>query len=211
MYEYKTTKLSPHITQLTDPTGVYLFLVTGEISLEARMGYAKGSMPGAPLSCDDLLPAPAADKTYLPLADGQVFDLGGLTLQIVHVPGHTPGSCCVLFCEERSILFGDACNANTLLLWGTPVSQYKTSLQYLQTKKPLFDTVYYSHGPAPKGPARALKDNLALCERILAGTDDAIPTEFMGMKAFRAAAITPYFARLDGKYGNIVYTEETKA
>lgn len=271
MFEHKITKLSQHITQITDPTGVYIFLVEGEkeavlvdtgvgfaglketvegltklplsvilthmhpdhaggveafdkvylhpadrgmtdeVKLEVRMGYSMGSMRGAALTPDDFIPAPSADKEYLPLSDGQIFDLGGITLEIIHVPGHTPGACCVLFREERSILFGDACNANTLLMWGTPVSRYKKSLQYLQTFKDRFDTVYYSHGPAPEGPGRALKDNIELCERILSGTDDAIPTEFMGMKAFRAAEITPYFARLDGKYGNIVYTEATKA
>ena len=271
MFEHKITKLSQHITQITDPTGVYMFLVEGEkeavlvdtgvgfaglketvdgltklpysvilthfhpdhaggadafdtvylhpadrgmtdeAKLDVRMGYSMGSMRGATLTPDDFIPAPSVDKEYLPLSDGQVFDLGGITLEIIHVPGHTPGSCCVLFREERSILFGDACNANTLLMWGTPVSQYKKSLQYLQTFKDRFDTVYYSHGPAPEGPGRSLEDNIELCDRILAGTDDAIPTEFMGMKAYRAAEITPYFARLDGKYGNIVYTEATKA
>ena len=270
MFEYTINKLSEHITQITDPTGVYLFLVEGdreamlidtgvgfaglketvnqltkkplsvilthmhpdhaggaaafervylhpadkdmtaEMALEGRMGYSMGSMRGIVLTPADFIPAPGADKQYLPLADGQSFDLGGITLEIIHVPGHTPGSCCVLFKEERSILFGDACNANTLLMWGTTISQYKKSLQYLQTFKNRFDTVYYSHGPRPEGPGCSLEDNIELCDRILAGTDDAIPTEFIGMPALRAAAITPYFARLDGKYGNIVYTEEVR-
>ena len=270
MLEHKVNKLSPHITQITDPTGVFLFLVEGdkeallidtgvgfrglketvdsltdkplsvilthmhpdhaggadafekvylhpadlpmknEIQVEGRMGYSMGMLRGAPLSAEDFIPAPAADKEYLPLSDGQIFDLGGITLQIIHVPGHTPGSCCVLFREERSILFGDACNANTLLLWGTPISRYQESLRYLQTFRPLFDKVYYSHGPAPEGPGCSLEDNLELCEKILNRTDEAIPAEFLGMPVLRAAAITPYFARLDGKYGNIVYTEETR-
>lgn len=270
MFEHKVSKLSQHITQITDPTGVYLFLVEGEkeavlidtgvgfaglketvggltdkplsvllthmhpdhaggadafekvylhpadlhlkaeMQVEGRMGYAVGMLRGAALTPADFIPAPGADKQYLPLSDGQIFDLGGMTLEIIHVPGHTPGSCCVLFREERSILFGDACNANTLLMWGTTISQYKKSLQYLQTFKDRFDMVYYSHGPRPEGPSRSLEDNIELCDRILAGTDDAIPTEFIGMPAIRAAAITPYFARLDGKYGNIVYTEEVR-
>lgn len=104
------------------------------------------------------------------MSGGQVFDLGGIPLEIIHVPGRTPGSCCVLFREERSVLFGDACNANTLLMWGTTIREYKKSLQYLQTRKDRFDTVCYSHGPS-----RSLEDNMELCDRILAGTDDAIP------------------------------------
>lgn len=270
MFAHKINKLSDHITQITDPSGVYLFLVEGEkeavlidtgvgfvglkeavegltkkplsvilthmhpdhaggaaafdrvylhpadknmaaeVALEVRMGYSMGSMWGASLTPADLIPAPGADKQYLPLSDGQIFDLGGITMEMIHVPGHTPGNCCVLFKEERSILFGDACNANTLLMWGTTISQYKKSLQYLQTFRGRFDTVYYSHGPRPEGPGRALEDNIELCDRILNGTDDAIPTEFIGMPALRAAAIHPWFERVDGKYGNIVYTEEVR-
>lgn len=270
MFEHKITRISPHITQITDPTGVFLFLVEGsqkavlvdtgvgfvglketvegltskplsvilthmhpdhaggaaafediylhpadlslaaEQAVEGRLGYAIGSMGGAPVQAEDLIPAPGAEKVYKELSDGQTFDLGGVTLQIIHVPGHTPGSCCVLFKEERSILFGDACNANTLLMWGTPVSRYKESLQYLRTFEDQFDTVYYSHGPKPEGPGCSLEDNLELCDRILNHTDDAIPTEFLGMKAFRAADMHPWFARKDGKYGNIVYTEEVR-
>lgn len=270
MFEHKIAKLSGCITLITDPTGVYMFLVEGEkeailvdagvgfvglketvegltklplsvilthmhpdhaggadafekvylhpddcdmigqVQREVRLGYSMRSMFDVTLSIEDFIQAPAADKTYLPLSDGQIFDLGGITLEVIHVPGHTPGSCCVLFREERSILFGDACNANTLLLWGISVSEFKKSLQYLQTFENRFDTVYYSHGPAPKGPGRSLEDNIELCDRILSGTDDAIPTDFVGVKAFRAAAIAHNFVRLDGKYGNIVYTEEVR-
>lgn len=270
MFEHKVTKLTRHITQITDPTGVFLFLVegdkeavlidtgvgfvglkeivetstklplsvilthmhpdhaggveafekvylhpadwknAGEQTLSVRMDYSMGNMRGAVLTPEDFIPAPPSDKKYLPLSEGQVFDLGGISLEIIHVPGHTPGSCCVLFREERSILFGDACNVNTLLLWGTTISEYKKSLQRLQTFEDRFDTVYYSHGPAAAGPGRSLEDNLELCDRILAGTDDAVPAEFLGIKAYRAAEITPDFARLDGKYGNIVYTEDVR-
>lgn len=270
MFEHKHIKLSEHITQITDPTGVYLFLVEGdeqavlvdtgvgfvgleetvrsltkkpicvivthmhpdhaggvmafdkvylhpddiplhkEIQVEGRLGYANAMLRDATVQASDLIPAPDTDKEYLPLHDGQIFDLGGIHLQIIHVPGHTPGSCCVLFKEDKSILFGDACNANTLLMWETPVSRYKQSLLYLQTFENQFETVYYSHGPQPEGPARSLEDNIELCDRILNRTDDAIPTDFIGMKALRAADIYPWFARKDGKYGNIVYTEEVR-
>ncbi len=270
MFTHQITRLSPHITQITDPTGVYLFLVEGqreamlidtgvgfaglketvdsltakpysvlvthmhpdhaggvgvfdrvylhpadlhltaEQAVEGRLGYARACMaPGTEVSEADLIPAPVG-KEYLPLSDGQIFDLGGITLEAIHVPGHTPGSVCVLFREEKSILFGDACNANTLILWGAPISEYRQSLLRLRTRKVDFDTVYYSHGPRPQGPGRALEDNIDLCGRILAGTDDAVPTEFLGMQALRAAAMGPHWNRLDGGYGNIVYTEEVR-
>ncbi len=269
MFEHKVSKLSQHITQITDPTGVFMFLVEGEretvlidtgvgfaglketvdaltdkplsvilthmhpdhaggaaafdrvylhpadltlcgeMDVQGRMGYAFGMLRGAELVPGDFIPAAPADKEFLSLSDGQIFDLGGITLEIIHVPGHTPGSCCVLFREERSILFGDACNANTLILWGGTISGYKKSLQYLKSYEKRFDTVYYSHGPAPEGPGVSLEDNLELCDKILNREDDALPEEFMGQQVYRAAK-THFFARVDGKYGNVVYTEDSR-
>ena len=36
--------------------------------------------------------APLQDTKYLPLKEGDTFDLGGRVLEIVETPGHTPGS-----------------------------------------------------------------------------------------------------------------------
>lgn len=50
-----------------------------------------------------LPPNPPADlRTFV---DGEVLDLAGLSLEVVHTPGHTPGSCC--FAVERSLFSGD--------------------------------------------------------------------------------------------------------
>ena len=48
------------------------------------------------------------------VADGEVLDLGGATLEIVHTPGHTMGSLCVYYREERVLFTGD-----TVLASGT--------------------------------------------------------------------------------------------
>lgn len=270
MYQHKIQKLSPHITQITDPSGVFLFLVEGEQkallvdtgtgfaglretvesltdkpltvalthmhpdhaggaaafdrvyvhpadipafreqTLERRMGYAASQLPGLTLTAADFLPPVAEESHFLPLEDGTVFHLGGMDVEFIHVPGHTFGSCCVLFQQERSILFGDACNCNTLIMFESTVSQYRQSLLKLQGFRDRFDRVYYSHGMEAEGPDRSLEDNLELCDEILAGKDDAIPCDFLGMPALRAKAIAPNFLRMDGKYGNIVYTPQTK-
>ena len=270
MYSHKVRKISPHITLITDPSGVFLFLAEGTReallidtgtgfsglretvatltdkpltvalthmhpdhaggasafakvyvhpadipafraqTLEDRMGYAASQMPGIPLAPSDFLPPVEEESRFLPLEDGTVFDLGGFQAEFIHVPGHTLGSCCVLFPQERSILFGDACNCNTLIMFESSISQYRRSLLKLQGFRNRFDRVYYSHGAEPEGPGRSLEDNLELCDEILAGKDDAIPCDFLGMSAIRAKAMTPNFLRLDGKYGNIVYTPRTK-
>lgn len=270
MYNYKVKKISPHITLITDPSRVFLFLVEGEReallvdtgtgfaglretvaaltdkpltvalthmhpdhaggasafekvyvhpddipafrrqTLEDRMGYAASQMPGAVLTPADFLPPVADEAHFLPLEDGTVFDLGGFQAEFIHVPGHTLGSCCVLFPQDRSILFGDACNCNTLIMFESSISQYRRSLLKLQGFRDRFDRVFYSHGAAPEGPGRSLEDNLELCGEILDGRDDAIPCDFLGMPALRAKAIAANFLRLDGKYGNIVYTPQTR-
>jgi len=42
-------------------------------------------------------------ESYQELTDGMVFELGGRTLEAIHVPGHTQGSF-VLLCEEDRVL-----------------------------------------------------------------------------------------------------------
>ena len=41
------------------------------------------------------------------VADREVMDLGGVTLEFVHTPGHTMGSVCIYYREERLLFTGD--------------------------------------------------------------------------------------------------------
>ena len=50
------------------------------------------------------------------VADNETIDLGGVTLEVVHTPGHTMGSICILV-KERGILF----TGDTILGFGTSV------------------------------------------------------------------------------------------
>ncbi len=40
-------------------------------------------------------------------ADGDVFDLGGVTVRVVHTPGHTRGHCCFAIEPDRVLYLGD--------------------------------------------------------------------------------------------------------
>ncbi|HZJ57674.1 MAG TPA: MBL fold metallo-hydrolase [Clostridia bacterium] len=42
--------------------------------------------------------------------EGHIFDLGGITVEVIAVPGHTKGSIGLLLKEEKLILLGDAAN-----------------------------------------------------------------------------------------------------
>lgn len=39
--------------------------------------------------------------------DGQVLDLAGFKLRVIHTPGHTAGSCCYYFEDEKVLISGD--------------------------------------------------------------------------------------------------------
>ena len=44
---------------------------------------------------------------FEPIEDGQVFDLGGLTLEALYLPGHTPGEIVLLDWQDRILFSGD--------------------------------------------------------------------------------------------------------
>jgi glyoxylase-like metal-dependent hydrolase (beta-lactamase superfamily II) len=58
----------------------------------------------------DLLPwreAHAEVRPDIEIEDGGLFEVAGLTLEVIHAPGHTPGSVC-LYCEElAAVVTGD--------------------------------------------------------------------------------------------------------
>ena len=62
----------------------------------------------------DIRPWPK-EPVWKPLADGQVFDLGGRKVTALHCPGHTAGEMVFWDDKTHTLLCGDACNCNWLL------------------------------------------------------------------------------------------------
>ncbi len=105
---------------------VYLHEVDYELALgntvDERKGYVEmmigNSMGLYALSPDMVIGGEdthADAPEFLPLNEGDVFDLGGRKLEVYFTPGHTAGSCSFLDRENRILFSGDACNQNTLL------------------------------------------------------------------------------------------------
>lgn len=55
------------------------------------------------------LMSPIYQGEFIDIDDGQIFDLGNYTLELIEVPGHTPGIMSVFFPDNRMLLTGDAC------------------------------------------------------------------------------------------------------
>ncbi len=142
------------------------------------------------------------------IADGQLFDLGGATLEMIAVRGHTPGMMCALLREERVMFFGDACGMNVLLHdeYASCVSEYLASLEKLKQYEECYDMVLRNHGSFTN-PKDLLDEVILCCRQILAGRDDHHPVT-MFAKTLYEAKETINGKRKDGRYGNIVYAAE---
>jgi glyoxylase-like metal-dependent hydrolase (beta-lactamase superfamily II) len=183
-----------------------------EIETAARMGFVTGMMK----TTDRNLFLSEADFTgsrpikTLPLTDGYIFDIGGRKIEVIAVPGHTRGTI-VLLDRGTGLLFsGDACNVNTLLFLphSTSIEEYRESLFHFKTFQPCFDVMWGGHGPF-EVPKIIIDEAIELCDEILSGTDDAVPSEFLGRPCFYGKKKDQFFKRLDGKLANIAYSRDT--
>ena len=56
--------------------------------------------------------------TLLPIREGDVLDLGGRRLEIIHLPGHTPGSIALLDTANRVLISGDPIQDGRIFMFG---------------------------------------------------------------------------------------------
>lgn len=92
----------------------------------------------------------AAVNELIPVHGGHIFDLGGLTLETLELPGHTPGSIGLLCRETRTLYASDAINGWVWLFLeeSLPLSVYRATLRKASAID--FDLMYTGHGPVPE-------------------------------------------------------------
>lgn len=152
----------------------------------------------------------AKPVTYYPLTEGDLFELGGTTLEVVETPGHTPGSVCFLDRKHRVIYSGDICTRRTLMMLpeSQPLSVLRSTLEKLLALSNSFDVQLIGHDPSIPGE-RVLSNLLECVDNILTDRDDRIPFSNVsgnGWLACKTCDPEQQF-RADGKYGNIVYSD----
>jgi glyoxylase-like metal-dependent hydrolase (beta-lactamase superfamily II) len=84
-----------------------------------------------------------------PLADGQTFEVAGLTLTVLHTPGHSPGAVCLHVPELGLLLSGDTLFAGGPGATGRSFSSFPTILESIRTRLlslPPATTVLTGHG-----------------------------------------------------------------
>ena len=126
------------------------------------------------------------DKSYKGkvhfVKDGQIFDLGGKKIEVVHMPAHTPGSIVLLDRKAGSCYSGDAFGSGQVWLQLRPYATMKTYISSCLKMEKLMDEgiskIYCGHYPYVK---KAYGKDYILAMRHLAesldnGTDkSAIP------------------------------------
>ena len=124
--------------------------------------------------------------TIIPVTDGDIIDLGGREIEIITLPGHTPGSIAALDKKNRVLISGDPIQDGNIFMFGVQreMHAYLLSLEKLEKQKDRFDTIYPSHGSFPVEPKLigALHEGAT---RILAGEAEGSEAEFHGTKIKR--------------------------
>lgn len=102
------------------------------------------------------------------IQDKDIIDLGGATVEVVLLPGHTAGGICLLYREERLLFTGDGINCH---LW----MQLDHSLQMKELKKNL-EKISWVKEKADKilhGHARDFED-ISLFDELYKGVSDLV-------------------------------------
>jgi len=149
------------------------------------------------------------EEVFEDLPENTVLDLGGVTVELLSFPGHTPGMVCPLIPEDRTFIIGDACDDNVLLFdpFSSSVRVYMDNLQKLKDLNEQYDRVYGNHGVFAF-PKELIDNVLECCEKILCHEDAHIPISMLGAQMYSCCPIGADTLRLDGKTGNVLYSDE---
>jgi len=87
------------------------------------------------------------------LAEGDVVELGDRTLEVIHAPGHSPGSICLWERQRRILVAGDVVYFGNIFacLPEADFSAYRVSLRRLAGLSAQIRLVLPGHGPTPLG------------------------------------------------------------
>ena len=121
--------------------------------------------------------------TIIPVREGDVIDLGGRPLQILDLPGHTPGSIAILDVNARVLISGDAIQDGRIFMFGNHrnMRDYNSSMKRIATRIGDFDEVWPSHSSIPVSPS-LIHSLIEGSEAILAGNAEGTEEEMRGMK-----------------------------
>lgn len=107
----------------------------------------------------------------IPVWDGDIIELGGREIKVIHTPGHTPGSIALFDLKYKALFSGDPIQDGSIFLFGNQreVNAYKISLMRINAMKDEIDVIYPSHGSIPV--------STDIIDELIKGTDKIINNE----------------------------------
>ena len=95
------------------------------------------------------LTPPDVSFTWTPLQEGPLA-VAGMTFEVIHTPGHTPGGVCFLEREAGILFTGDTLFAGSIGRTDFPYSEYDDEIRSIMEKIILLDPairIFPGHGP----------------------------------------------------------------
>jgi hydroxyacylglutathione hydrolase len=96
------------------------------------------------------MPGPGPVQIDESLSDGQVVKIGAINSSVIETPGHTEGSICLFFPEEKKLIAGDTLFAGSIGRTDLPGGSYDKIMRSLHTRLmalPDETQVVPGHGP----------------------------------------------------------------
>ena len=93
----------------------------------------------------DRMHKPCSVRPDVFLEDLQVFEAAGFSIQMLHTPGHTKGSCCYYLKDERVLFSGDTLFCGSVGRTDFPGGSSRESLHKLLNALPDETNVYPGH------------------------------------------------------------------
>lgn len=89
-----------------------------------------------------------------PLWDGDVIELGNRPIQVITMPGHTPGSTAFLDVKNRYLFSGDPIQDGIIYMFGEQrdIAAYEASLKRIDEMRERFDWIFPCHASERVSP-----------------------------------------------------------
>ena len=110
------------------------------------------------------------------ISEGDTFDLGNKIIEVIEIPGHTPGSIGLLDRHSKVLFSGDSIMHGHIWLHteqSTKLSMYHEGLNRLNELKGEFDIILPSHGPTMKSD---------VLDKFILATAGIIKNELVGTR-----------------------------
>lgn len=115
--------------------------------------------------------------------DGDVFDLGGITLKVIDFPAHTPGGILLLDAQDRVLFTGDSINRHLWMQLETslPLGVLSDSLKKIESLTGTYDRILHGHAQNFE-PASLYTELCEAVQEVIDGktAEDSPYTYFMG-------------------------------